>query len=152
MLRLIAGFELPTAAPIELDGGDVQRPAFDRDVNTVFQDYALFPHMTSRERRVRAAVQKVPSGARDARGEALASVRLEALAERSPPAVRRPAPAGRAGRARWSTARRCCCSTSRSGALDLKLREQMQVELKELQREVGITSSSSRTIRARRCR
>ena len=116
---MIAGFELPDAGHVELGGEDVTRlPPFERDVNTVFQDYALFPHMTvQRERRVRAAREagaRSASGARR-RAEALAMVRLDGL--RRPQARRSsPAASGSASRsrARSSTGRRCCCSTSRS--------------------------------------
>jgi putative spermidine/putrescine transport system ATP-binding protein len=142
MLRLIAGFELPTAGTIELDGRDVSRePPFDRDVNTVFQDYALFPHMSvSRNVEYGLRVKKVPKAQRATRvQEALASVRLEALAERKPHQL------SGGQRQRVALARalvnrpKVLLLDEPLGALDLKLREQMQVELKELQREVGIT-------------
>src|SRR3954451_14634645 len=69
MLRMIAGFELPTEGSIELDGADVSRlPPFDRDVNTVFQDYALFPHMSVAENVAYGLmVRKVPKAERKAR-------------------------------------------------------------------------------------
>ena len=79
VLRMIAGFELPTSGTIELAGRDVTRRApFERDVNTVFQDYALFPHMTVRENvEYGLRVRKVPRAERRTQAEdALASVRL----------------------------------------------------------------------------
>jgi len=142
MLRLIAGFEAPSGGTIELDGRDVSRdPPFDRDVNTVFQDYALFPHMdVARNIEYGLRVKKVPKAERATRvREALASVRLEALAER------RPHQLSGGQRQRVALARalvnrpKVLLLDEPLGALDLKLREQMQVELKELQREVGIT-------------
>src|SRR3954453_19100935 len=87
VLRLIAGFEQPTAGTIELFGDDVtQRAPFDRDVNTVFQDYALFPHMTVGENVAYGLrVRGIGRSERRARAlEALASVRLESIADRKP--------------------------------------------------------------------
>src|ERR1700754_1721350 len=87
VLRLIAGFELPTAGTVELDGRDVGAlPPFDRDVNTVFQDYALFPHMSVRENvEYGLRVKRVPRTERRLRaGDALATVRLEGYGERKP--------------------------------------------------------------------
>ena len=99
-LRMIAGFELPTEGRILLHGEDVSRlPPFDRDVNTVFQDYALFPHMTvGAERRVRAARQEGrEAGARAAgRGRAPDGPPRGLRQAQAVPAVRRPAPARRA--------------------------------------------------------
>ena len=98
-LRMIAGFELPTEGRILLHGEDVSRkPPFERDVNTVFQDYALFPHMTVGENvEYGLIVKKVPKDERGRRvAEALRMVRLEGYDERKPgAALRRPAPAGR---------------------------------------------------------
>ena len=142
MLRLIAGFELPTDGTIELDGRDVSDdPPFDRDVNTVFQDYALFPHMNvARNVEYGLRVKKVPKAERASRVEAaLASVRLADLATRKPNQL------SGGQRQRVALARalvnrpKVLLLDEPLGALDLKLREQMQVELKELQREVGIT-------------
>ena len=142
MLRLIAGFELPTAGSIELDGRDVsQDPPFDRDVNTVFQDYALFPHMNvAKNVEYGLKVKKVPKAERADRVEAaLASVRLEAFGGRKPHQL------SGGQRQRVALARalvnrpKVLLLDEPLGALDLKLREQMQTELKELQREVGIT-------------
>ena len=100
VLRLIAGFEQPTSGTIELFGQDVTAKApFDRDVNTVFQDYALFPHMSVLDNvayglRVRGVKR---AERRDRAMKALASVRLEQYADRKPvAAVGRPAPARRA--------------------------------------------------------
>ncbi|WP_214317918.1 ABC transporter ATP-binding protein [Nonomuraea sediminis] len=142
VLRLIAGFETPTAGTVSLGGVDVTGLApFQRDVNTVFQDYALFPHMS-----VLANVEyglRVKGVARRERREralqALASVRLEGFE------ARRPAQLSGGQRQRVALARalvnrpRVLLLDEPLGALDLKLREEMQVELKSIQREVGIT-------------
>ena len=142
VLRMIAGFEKPDAGSILLGGKDVsQLPPYDRDVNTVFQDYALFPHMdvisnieyglrvkgvNKSERRIRALA-------------ALNQVRLDGYE------TRKPAQLSGGQRQRVALARALVNRPSvllldePLGALDLKLREQMQIELKELQREVGIT-------------
>jgi putative spermidine/putrescine transport system ATP-binding protein len=142
MLRLIAGFELPTAGVVELDGRDVsQDPPFDRDVNTVFQDYALFPHMNvAKNVEYGLKVKRVPKPDRAARVQAaLASVRLEMLADRKPHQL------SGGQRQRVALARalvnrpKVLLLDEPLGALDLKLREEMQTELKDLQREVGIT-------------
>ncbi|MEV1178724.1 ATP-binding cassette domain-containing protein, partial [Nonomuraea sp. NPDC049784] len=142
VLRMIAGFEAPTAGRVELGGRDVTRLApFERDVNTVFQDYALFPHMAvlaNVEYGLR--VKKVPRAERRERArDALRSVRLEGFEDR------RPGQLSGGQRQRVALARalvnrpRVLLLDEPLGALDLKLREEMQVELKELQREVGIT-------------
>ncbi|MFC5823900.1 ABC transporter ATP-binding protein [Nonomuraea insulae] len=142
VLRLIAGFETPSAGTVELGGRDVTRLApFERDVNTVFQDYALFPHLNvlaNVEYGLR--VKKVPKAERRERAvAALRSVRLEDFGKR------RPAELSGGQRQRVALARalvnrpRVLLLDEPLGALDLKLREEMQVELKELQREVGIT-------------
>ncbi|MEU6369610.1 ABC transporter ATP-binding protein [Streptomyces sp. NPDC046931] len=142
VLRMIAGFESPTSGTIELAGQDVTGLApFERDVHTVFQDYALFPHMTVEQNVAYGLkVRKVPKAERIARArEALAGVRLEAFGKR------RPAQLSGGQRQRVALARalvgrpRLLLLDEPLGALDLKLREQMQVELKALQREVGIT-------------
>ncbi|MEU3282980.1 ABC transporter ATP-binding protein [Streptomyces antibioticus] len=142
VLRMIAGFELPTGGVIELAGQDVTRLApFERDVHTVFQDYALFPHMTLEENVAYGLkVRKVPKAERRVRAlQALAEVRLEGYGKR------RPAQLSGGQRQRVALARalvgrpRVLLLDEPLGALDLKLREQMQVELKALQREVGIT-------------
>ena len=142
VLRLIAGFEQPTAGTVMLSGRDVTRLApFDRDVNTVFQDYALFPHMTVQQNvEYGLRVRKVPQFERQTRAEAaLAIVRLQGFG------VRKPAQLSGGQRQRVALARalvnrpRVLLLDEPLGALDLKLREEMQVELKAIQREVGIT-------------
>jgi len=142
VLRLIAGFEQPTAGTIELFGDDVtKRAPFDRDVNTVFQDYALFPHMNVIDNVAYGLrVRGVNSAERRARAlEALASVRLESFADRKPSQL------SGGQRQRVALARaivvepKALLLDEPLGALDLKLRQGMQVELKEMQRELGIT-------------
>jgi putative spermidine/putrescine transport system ATP-binding protein len=141
-LRMIAGFEEPDAGTVELAGEEVTGiPPYDRSVNTVFQDYALFPHMsvadnveygmkvagTSREERARR------------RDEALEMVRLTGYGDR------RPSELSGGQRQRVALARsivnrpRVLLLDEPLGALDLKLREQMQIELKQIQGDVGIT-------------
>ncbi|CAN5454055.1 ABC transporter ATP-binding protein [soil metagenome] len=142
VLRLIAGFEQPTAGTIELFGDDVTRRApFDRDVNTVFQDYALFPHMNVID-NVAYGLRVRGMGRADRREramEALASVRLENFA------TRKPSQLSGGQRQRVALARatvvkpKALLLDEPLGALDLKLRQGMQVELKEMQRELGIT-------------
>jgi putative spermidine/putrescine transport system ATP-binding protein len=141
-LRLIACFERPDSGRILLAGEDVGgKPPYQRDVNTVFQDYALFPHMTvaanveyglkvkgleKRERRTRA-------------GEALEMVRLGGFGRRKPVQL------SGGQRQRVALARaivnlpRVLLLDEPLGALDLKLRQEMQIELKSIQKEVGIT-------------
>jgi putative spermidine/putrescine transport system ATP-binding protein len=142
VLRLIAGFELPTSGTVELFGRDVTASApFDRDVNTVFQDYALFPHMTVLENvayglRVRGMGKKERTALA---AQALDSVRLGGFGDR------RPGQLSGGQRQRVALARatvvqpKVLLLDEPLGALDLKLREQMQVELKEIQRGLGIT-------------
>jgi len=141
-LRMIAGFEDPSGGTIELAGEDVSGvPPYDRAVNTVFQDYALFPHMTVGENvayglRI-AGVAKAERAER--RDEALEMVRLPGYGDR------RPAELSGGQRQRVALARaivnrpKVLLLDEPLGALDLKLREQMQVELKSIQGEVGIT-------------
>lgn len=142
VLRMIAGFEKPDSGTILLSGKDVsQLPPYDRDVNTVFQDYALFPHMdviSNIEYGLR--VKGIAKTERHARAlEALKQVRLAGYESR------KPAQLSGGQRQRVALARALVNRPSvllldePLGALDLKLREQMQIELKELQREVGIT-------------
>jgi putative spermidine/putrescine transport system ATP-binding protein len=142
VLRMIAGLEQPTSGQILLGGRDVSRLApFQRDVNTVFQDYALFPHMTVAENvGYGLRVRKVPRPERRARvAEALATVRLAGFGDR------RPSQLSGGQRQRVALARalvnrpRVLLLDEPLGALDLRLREEMQVELKAIQREVGIT-------------
>jgi putative spermidine/putrescine transport system ATP-binding protein len=141
-LRMIAGFELPTAGRILLHGQDVTHlPPFDRDVNTVFQDYALFPHMSVGDNIAYGlVVRKVPKAERVARvAEALRMVRLEGYEQR------RPTQLSGGQRQRVALARalvnrpRVLLLDEPLGALDLKLREEMQIELHRIQQEVGIT-------------
>ena len=141
-LRMIAGFEDPSEGTIELAGRDVGGvPPYERAVNTVFQDYALFPHMTVGENvayglRI-AGVAKAERGKR--RDEALEMVRLPGYGDR------RPGELSGGQRQRVALARaivnrpKVLLLDEPLGALDLKLREQMQVELKAIQGEVGIT-------------
>ena len=142
MLRLIAGFELPDSGTIELSGRDVSNdPPFDRDVNTVFQDYALFPHMNvAKNVEYGLRVKGVAKAERARRvEEALASVRLESFGGRKPNQL------SGGQRQRVALARALVNRPSvllldePLGALDLKLREGMQVELKQIQQQVGIT-------------
>ena len=141
-LRMIAGFELPTEGHVWLHGEDVTRKApFERDVNTVFQDYALFPHMTVGDNVAYGLqVRKVPRPDRDRRvGEALAMVRLTGY-ERRKPAQLSGGQRQRVALARALVNRpRVLLLDEPLGALDLKLREEMQIELKAIQQEVGIT-------------
>jgi putative spermidine/putrescine transport system ATP-binding protein len=141
-LRLIAGFETPDAGVVELAGSDVSGlPPYARDVNTVFQDYALFPHMTVGQNvEYGLRVKKVPRDERRSRAEeALALVRLEEYG------ARKPGQLSGGQRQRVALARaivnrpRVLLLDEPLGALDLKLRQQMQTELKRIQREVGIT-------------
>jgi putative spermidine/putrescine transport system ATP-binding protein len=142
VLRMIAGFETPTAGVIELGGVDSTRtPPFRRNVNTVFQDYALFPHMSVEQNVAYGLrVKGVGKAERTKRaGDALEMVRLEGMGDR------RPSQLSGGQRQRVALARalvnrpRVLLLDEPLGALDLKLREQMQVELKAIQREVGIT-------------
>jgi putative spermidine/putrescine transport system ATP-binding protein len=142
VLRMIAGFAVPDSGTIRLDEDDVtRRPPFARDVNTVFQDYALFPHMdvlANVEYGLR--VKRVPRGERRERAqEALRTVRLEGYGDR------RPGQLSGGQRQRVALARalvnrpKVLLLDEPLGALDLKLRREMQIELKQIQRQVGIT-------------
>jgi putative spermidine/putrescine transport system ATP-binding protein len=141
-LRMIAGFEAPSEGKILLEGQDVSRLApYQRDVNTVFQDYALFPHMTVAENvEYGLRVKKVPRDERCTRvNEALAMVQLSAFGER------KPAQLSGGQRQRVALARalvnrpKVLLLDEPLGALDLKLRQSMQIELKEIQQSVGLT-------------
>ena len=142
VLRMIAGFEEPTAGTVELVGADVTHlPPNRRDVNTVFQDYALFPHMSVLANVEYGLRVKKVSGAEARRraSEALEQVRL------ADHGSRRPDQLSGGQRQRVALARalvnrpQVLLLDEPLGALDLKLREQMQVELKAIQRDVGIT-------------
>jgi len=142
VLRMIAGFEAPTAGSIELGGEDVTSvPPFARDVNTVFQDYALFPHLSVIDNvEYGLRVKKVAKAERRKLAtEALDGVQLGQYADR------RPSQLSGGQRQRVALARalvnrpKVLLLDEPLGALDLKLREQMQVELKAIQRDVGIT-------------
>ena len=142
VLRMIAGFEAPTSGAVFLDGQDVTRQApFARNVNTVFQDYALFPHFDVLGNvEYGLAVKRVPRRERRERAEAaLASVQLAGYGGR------RPSQLSGGQRQRVALARalvnrpKVLLLDEPLGALDLKLRREMQIELKQLQREVGIT-------------
>lgn len=142
VLRMIAGFESPSAGAILLQGRDVTGLApFDRDVNTVFQDYALFPHMTVLQNvEYGLKVKKVGKAARRTRAnEMLEAVRLGSFGHRKPNQL------SGGQRQRVALARalvnhpKVLLLDEPLGALDAKLREEMQVELKAIQREVGIT-------------
>jgi putative spermidine/putrescine transport system ATP-binding protein len=141
-LRVIAGFEQPDAGRVELMGADVTRvPPSERDVNTVFQDYALFPHMTVQENvEYGLRVKGVPRRDRRIKAqEVLERVRLPGLG------ARKPVQLSGGQRQRVALARAIVNSPSvllldePLGALDLKLRQEMQVFLKALQRDLGIT-------------
>jgi putative spermidine/putrescine transport system ATP-binding protein len=141
-LRMIAGFERPDEGTVELRGRDVSKlPPYARDVNTVFQDYALFPHMTVQENvEYGLRVKKVPRGDRRRRAEeALDLVRLAGYGGRKPSQL------SGGQRQRVALARalvnrpQALLLDEPLGALDLKLRQELQVELKGIQQELGIT-------------
>jgi putative spermidine/putrescine transport system ATP-binding protein len=142
LLRLIAGFERPDAGRIELGGIDVtSTPPNLRQTNTVFQDYALFPHMTVAENiGYGLRIKHVPGAERKKRVDrALDMVRLAGLGNR------RPNQLSGGQRQRVALARavinepEVLLLDEPLGALDLKLRQDMQIELKQIQKEVGIT-------------
>lgn len=142
VLRMLAGFETPDSGSILLNGKDITNlPAYERDVNTVFQDYALFPHMdviTNIEYGL-----KVKGVEKDERNKkalaALAQVQLAGY-ERRKPSQLSGGQRQRVALARALVNRPAVLLLDEPlGALDLKLRQQMQIELKQLQREVGIT-------------
>jgi putative spermidine/putrescine transport system ATP-binding protein len=142
LLRLIAGFERPDAGRIELGGRDVTGvPPYARDVNTVFQDYALFPHMTVLQNiEYGLRVRRVPKAERRERAaRALEMVRLGGLGDR------KTAQLSGGQRQRVALARaivnepQVLLLDEPLGALDFKLRQEMQLELQHVQREVGIT-------------
>jgi len=141
-LRLIAGFERPDEGRVELAGVDVtQRPPYTRDVNTVFQDYALFPHMSVADNvGYGLRVRRVPKRVRRQRvEEALKMVRLGGYGDRQPVQL------SGGQRQRVALARsivnrpRVLLLDEPLGALDLKLRQEMQLFLKSLQTDLAIT-------------
>src|SRR5438105_15063034 len=141
-LRLIAGFEQPTEGAILLDGVDVAHvPPHQRNVNTVFQSYALFPFL-SVEQNVAFGLRYKGVAASEGKrrvGEALALVRMEGMEKR------RPAQLSGGQQQRVALARALVLNPAvllldePLGALDAKLRKALQIELKSLQQEVGIT-------------
>ena len=142
LLRLIAGFERPDGGTIELSGKEISGvPPYARDINTVFQDYALFPHMSvSQNIQYGLRVRRVAKAERVARAQrALDLVRLTGLGERKPGQL------SGGQRQRVALARAIVNEPlvllldEPLGALDLKLRQEMQIELQHMQREVGIT-------------
>jgi spermidine/putrescine transport system ATP-binding protein len=141
-LRMIGGFEEPTSGLIELQGEDVTwLPPYRRNVNTVFQNYALFPHLTIFENVAFGLRRKgVPDADVRARvGEMLALVELPGYERRRPTQISG-GQAQRVALARALINRPAVLLLDEPlGALDLKLRKQMQVELKRIQQEVGIT-------------
>ncbi len=141
-LRMIAGFDRPTSGQIFLYGKDVSHlPPYERDVNTVFQDYALFPHMTVGENVAYGLmIKKVASAERKRRAEEMLElVQLAGFGSRKPSQL------SGGQRQRVALARalinhpKVLLLDEPLGALDLKLRQQMQVELKAIQKRVGIT-------------
>jgi spermidine/putrescine transport system ATP-binding protein len=141
-LRMIGGFEDPTVGRVFLGGDDVtDLPPYRRDVNTVFQSYALFPHL-SVERNVAFGLERRKLAREEVRlrvGEALELVQLGGMGKR------RPAELSGGQQQRVALARalvnrpRALLLDEPLGALDLRLRKQLQIELKRIQREVGIT-------------
>jgi putative spermidine/putrescine transport system ATP-binding protein len=141
-LRMIAGFDRPTSGQVLLHGKDVTHlPPYERDVNTVFQDYALFPHMTVGDNvGYGLMIKKVPAAERQQRvAKAMEMVRLSGFEQRKPSQL------SGGQRQRVALARalinepRVLLLDEPLGALDLKLRQEMQVELKNLQQRLGIT-------------
>src|ERR671937_2339793 len=141
-LRMIAGFEAPSEGRIYLEGVDVTRQApYERNVNTVFQDYALFPHMTVGQ-NVEYGLRVKGVGKEERRGRVaslLGLARLEGFQDR------KPAQLSGGQRQRVALARalvnepRVLLLDEPLGALDLKLRQEMQIELKAIQKDVGLT-------------
>ncbi len=141
-LRMIAGFDLPTSGAVRLDGIDVsQTPPYKRDVNTVFQQYALFPHMSVLKNVMFGlSIKGVPKAQAKSRAvEMLEVVRLQDFSDRKPSQLS-------GGQQQRVALARALVNMPKAllldeplAALDLKLRQAMQFELKRIQREVGIT-------------
>ncbi len=141
-LRMIGGFTLPTSGQISIHGEDVSLlPPYARPVNTVFQDYALFPHMSILDNVAYSLmVRGVDRSSREKKAQQLLeTVQLPDVGQRKPPQL------SGGQRQRVALARALISEPQvllldePLGALDLKLREQMQIELKSLQRKLGIT-------------
>src|SRR5688572_18662750 len=141
-LRMIGGFEDPTSGRVYLGGDEVtQRPPYKRDVNTVFQSYALFPHLTV-EKNVGFGLERKKVGKDELRrrvGEILELVQLGPLAKRKPSQLS-------GGQQQRVALARALVNRPRAllldeplGALDLRLRKQLQIELKRIQQDIGIT-------------
>jgi spermidine/putrescine transport system ATP-binding protein len=141
-LRMIGGFENPTSGRVFLGGSDVtEHPPYKRDVNTVFQSYALFPHL-SVEKNVAFGLERKKVSKDEVRkrvGESLELVQLAHLAKRKPGQLS-------GGQAQRVALARALVNRPRAllldeplGALDLRLRKQLQIELKRIQQDVGIT-------------
>ncbi|MGH7499291.1 MAG: ABC transporter ATP-binding protein, partial [Gemmatimonadales bacterium] len=141
-LRMIAGFEQPTEGRILLDGNDVSRvPPYHRNVNTVFQHYALFPHMN--------VADNIAFGPRSLKTPEVETQRrvkqLLEVVRLAQFATRKPGQLSGGQQQRVALARALANNPAALlldeplGALDLKLRQAMQIELKRIQREVGIT-------------
>jgi spermidine/putrescine transport system ATP-binding protein len=141
-LRMVGGFEDPTEGRVFLGGDDVtQRPPYRRDVNTVFQSYALFPHLTV-ERNVAFGLERKRIDKREVStrvGEALEMVQLGQYGKRKPAQLS-------GGKQQRVALARALVNRPRAllldeplGALDLRLRKQLQIQLKRIQQEVGIT-------------
>jgi len=141
-LRMIAGFELPTSGEIVIDGENItQKPPYLRTVNTVFQNYALFPHMNIYDNiAFGLKMKKMPKKAiKDKVNEMLKMVQLEGYENRMPSQLS-------GGQMQRVAIARAVVNSPKVllldeplGALDLKLRKQMQLELKHLQKILGIT-------------
>jgi spermidine/putrescine transport system ATP-binding protein len=141
-LRMVGGFEDPTQGRVFLGGSDVtELPPYRRDVNTVFQSYALFPHL-SVERNVAFGLERKKVDRAEVRtrvGEALEMVQLGGLGNRKPAQLS-------GGQQQRVALARALVNRPRAllldeplGALDLRLRKQLQIELKRIQQDVGIT-------------
>ena len=141
-LRMVGGFEEPTEGRVFLGGDDVtEQPPYKRDVNTVFQSYALFPHLNV-ERNVGFGLERRKVSSEEVRrrvGEALELVQLGSLGKRKPGQLS-------GGQQQRVALARALVNRPRAllldeplGALDLRLRKQLQIELKRIQQDIGIT-------------